>query len=42
MSRQVEWGVQNGPITKNEVLTVTTVFFRKFCFSLRNSHEELI
>ena len=24
VSRQVEWGVQNGPITKNGVLTLTT------------------
>ena len=42
MLRQIEWGVQNGPITKNGVLPVATFFFRKFCFSLRTSHKELI
>ena len=25
--RLIEWGVQNGPITKNGVLLVTTLFF---------------
>ena len=40
--RQVEWGVQNGHITKNGVLPVTALFFRKFYFSLRTSHEEFI
>ena len=34
MLRQIEWGVQNWPITKNGVLPVTTFLFRKFCFSL--------
>ena len=34
---QVEWGVQNGPITKNRVLPVSTLFYWKFCFSLRTS-----
>ena len=42
MLRQIEWGVQNRPITKNGVLPVTSSFFRKFCFSLRTSHKELI
>ena len=32
--RQTEWGLQNGPITKNWVSPVTNLFFRKFCFSL--------
>ena len=32
----------NGSITKNEVLPETTLFFQKFCFSLRNSYKELI
>ena len=32
----------NGPITKNGVLSVTTLFFWKFCFSLRTSYIELI
>ena len=32
MLRQIEWRVQNGPITKNDVLPVTTLFFLKFCF----------
>ena len=27
MLRQIEWRVQNGPITKNVVLPVTTLFF---------------
>ena len=42
MIRQIEWGVQNGPITKNGVLPVTKLFFQKFCFSLRTSYNELI
>ena len=42
MSRQIEWGIQNGPIKKNGVLPVTTLFFGKFCFSLRTSYKELI
>ena len=25
--RQIEWGVQNGPITKNKVLPLTSLFF---------------
>ena len=40
MLRQIEWWVQNGPITKNGVLPVTT--FWKFCFSLRTSYKEFI
>ena len=39
MLRQIEWGVQNGPITKNAVLPVTTKFFRKFNFSVRASYK---
>ena len=35
-------GSTNGPITKNEVLPVTTLFFRKFCLSLRISYKKLI
>ena len=27
MLRQIEWGVHDGPVTKNGVLQVTTVFF---------------
>ena len=27
MLKQTEWGLQNGPITKNRVLPVTTIFF---------------
>ena len=42
MLRQIEWWLQNGPITKNGVLPVTTSFFWKFCFSLRTSYKELI
>ena len=37
MLRQMEWCVQNGPITKRGVLPVTTLFFWKFCFILRTS-----
>ena len=39
--RQTEWWDQNGPITKNGVLSGTT-FFRKFCFSWRTSYKEMI
>ena len=42
MLRQIEWGVQNGPIRKNGLLPVTALFFSKFCFSLRASYKELI
>ena len=35
MLRQIEKWVQNADITKNRVLPVTTLFFSKFCFSLR-------
>ena len=42
MLRQIEWWVQNGPITKNRVLPVTTLPFWKFSFSLRTSCKELI
>ena len=40
--RQIEWWVQNGASTKNGRLPVTTLLFRKFCFSLRTSYKELI
>ena len=30
MLRQIEWGGQNGPITKNGVLPVTILFFWNF------------
>ena len=30
MLREIEWRVQNGPITKNIVLPVWTLFFWKF------------
>ena len=39
--RQTEWGLQNGPITKNWVSPVTNLFFRKFRFSLWISCKEL-
>ena len=42
MLRKIEWEVQNGPITKNGVLPGTTLFFWRFCFSLRISYKELI
>ena len=34
MLRQIERGVQNGPIAKTGVLPVNAFFFWKFCFSL--------
>ena len=40
--RQKGWEVQNGPITKNGVFPVTTLFFWKFCFIVRTSSKELI
>ena len=40
--RQIKWWLQNGSITKNGVLPVTTLFFWKFYFSLRTSYKELI
>ena len=42
MLRQIEWGLQNGPVTMNGVLSVTTLFCRKFYFSLRTPCKELI
>ena len=37
MLRQIAWGVQNGPITKNGVLPVTKYFpFSKILFQFRN------
>ena len=43
MVRQIEWWVQNGPITKNGVYPVTTLFiFWKFYFSIKTSWKELI
>ena len=42
MLRQIEWGVQNGPITRNGVLPVTNSFFQKIFFSLRTSYNEFI
>ena len=32
VSRQIERRLQNGPITKSEVLPATTLFFWKTCF----------
>ena len=40
MLRQVEWGVENGSITKNEFCPVTTLFFCKFCFRLTTSYKK--
>ena len=40
--RQIEWWVQNRPITKNGVLPVSILFFWEFSFSLRTSYKELI
>ena len=37
MLRQIEWRLQNGPITKSGVLLVKTFFFWKICSSFRTS-----
>ena len=42
MLRQIEWRLQNGPITKSGVLPVTALFFWKIRFSFRTSQKELI
>ena len=42
MLRQIKWWLQNGRIKKNGVLPVTTLFFWKFCFSLRTSYKGMI
>ena len=39
MLRQIEWGVQNGPITKNGILSLTTPFFEKFNLSIIISYK---
>ena len=42
MLRQIEWEVQNGTITKDGVLPLTTLVFWKFCFRGRTSSKVLI
>ena len=42
MLRQIAWWVQNGPIKKNGVLPVTTLFLWHFFFCLKISYDELI
>ena len=42
MLRQIEWRLQNGPLTKSGVLPVTTLFFWKIGSSFRTSQKELI
>ena len=37
MLRQIEWTLQNGPITKSGVLPLTTLSFWKTCSSFRTS-----
>ena len=39
--RQIEHWVKNGPITRNRVLPVTTLFLLKIWFSLRTSYKYL-
>ena len=41
MLKQIEWEVQNGPLTKNAILAVTN-FFLEFGFRIRTSYKELI
>ena len=36
MLRQIEWGVQNGPITKNTVLPVSTLFLKNVLFQYKD------
>ena len=36
MLRQIEWRVQNGPITKNGVLPVTALYFLKILFQFKS------
>ena len=40
--KTIRMGEQDGPITKSGVSPVTTLVFRKFCFSLRTSYKEMI
>ena len=42
MLRQIEWWLQNGPITKSGVLPVTTLLFWKIFSSFTTSEKELI
>ena len=42
MLQQIEWQLQNGPITKSGVLPVTTLSFWKICSRFRASLKELI
>ena len=42
MLGQIKWEVQNVYIIKNRVLRLTTLFFKKFCSSVRTSSKELI
>ena len=37
MLRQIEWQLQNGPITISGVLPVTALYSLKFCFSFSTS-----
>ena len=39
MLRQIEWRVQDGPVTDNRVLPIATLVLRKYCFSLRTSYD---
>ena len=39
MLGQIEWRVQYGPITKNELLPLTTSLFKKFTLSIRTSYN---
>ena len=42
MLRQVEWRVQNGPVTKNEFLPVTTLLFLKILFQFKNFLKRVV
>ena len=42
MLRQIERDVEKAPITKNEVLPLATLLFRKFDLRMRSYFEQLI
>ena len=43
MIKQIEWEVENGPITKNGLLALTTFFFFfKVNLSIRTSYKKLV
>ena len=41
MLRQIEWGVQNGPITENRICPVTTLFIYLLFFVVSESFTKI-